>query len=239
MAGHNRWSQIKHKKAKEDVKKGKTFTKIIKEITLAAREGGGDPASNATLRTLLEKAKEANMPQDNANRAIKRGIGELPGQNYEAYTYEGYGPSGIAIMVDVLSDNKNRSVADLRHLFSANGGSLADSGAVSWMFEHLGVIRASGSNLTEDALLEQLIEFPIHDVKKEDTGFVILCDAKALDAVRKTVSGLTGIKIENAELEWVAKNNISLQDADEEKAMEFLSEIQDHEDVKNVYTNLA
>ena len=126
MSGHNKWSQIKHKKAKEDAKKGKAFTKLIKEITVSAREQGGDPACNPRLRLLLEKAKEANMPIDNANRAIKRGTGELPGVNYENYTYEGYGPDGIAVVVDTLSDSKNRTVAELRHAFSANGGNLAE-----------------------------------------------------------------------------------------------------------------
>lgn len=239
MAGHNRWSQIKHKKAKDDAKKGKLFTRITKEITIAARLGGGDPAGNAALRTLLEKAREENMPQDNAIRAIKRGLGELPGAHYEAYTYEGYGPSGIAVIVDVLSDNRNRSVADLRFLFSSKGGSLAESGSVGWMFDHLGVVRVSGSNLSEDLLLENLLDYPINDVRFDNDTFVILCDPKALDPVKKTVSLIPGIKIESAELEWVAKNSMSLNDEEADKALDFLSAIQDHEDVKNVYTNLA
>lgn len=239
MAGHNRWSQIKHKKAKEDAKKGKTFTKLIKEITLAARDGGGDPASNATLRTLLEKAREENMPQDNAIRAIKRGIGELPGVHYEAYTYEGYGPYGIAVIVEVLSDNRNRSVADLRHLFSSKGGSLGESGAVNWMFERSGVIRVSGQSLTEDQLFEHLIDYGITDIRHDGTVFTILCDPKAFEQVKQAVKKIDNVTLEGAELEWVAKNGMSLSDEEAEKALDFLSALQDHDDVKNVFTNLA
>src|SRR5580692_6990672 len=139
MSGHNKWSQIKHKKAKEDAKKGKAFTKLIKEISVAAKNGGGDPTHNPHLRLLLEKAKQINMPQENSQRAIKRGTGELPGISYEHLTYEGYGPFGIAVMVELLSDNKNRTVAEMRRLFTANGGTLGEAGSVSWMFARKGV----------------------------------------------------------------------------------------------------
>lgn len=241
MSGHNRWSQIKHKKAKEDSKRGKTFTKLIKEITMSARDGGGDPASNAHLRTLLEKAREVNMPLDNSMRAIKRGIGELPGVSYESYTYEGYGPSGIAVIVEVLSDNKNRTVADLRHLFSSKGGTLADSGAVGWMFEHAGVVRLTSAKLlSEDVLLEHLLDYNIMDIKSDDdTTFSVVCDPKSLDQVKQALLTIPGIKIESAELEWVAKNPMNLSEEATEQSLDFLSALQDHDDVKNVYTNLA
>ncbi len=157
MAGHNKWSQIKHKKAKEDSKRGKAFTKLIKEISVAAREGGGDLEANARLRQLVDKAKYINMPQENIVRAIKRGTGEMPGVHYEPYTYEGYGPFGIAIVVETLSDNKNRTVADLRHLFLKGNGTLGESGSVSWMFKKMGVVRGT-SNKREDDLIETLLE---------------------------------------------------------------------------------
>ncbi len=238
MAGHNKWSQIKHKKAKEDSKRGYAFTKLIKEITAAARAGGGDPAGNPRLRVLLEKAKEINMPIDNSNRAIKRGTGELPGVNYEELMYEGYGPGGIAVIMETLSDNKNRTVASLRHLFSKMGGSLADSGAVSWMFEKQGVIRGTGQSVTEDDLIEALMEYDIKDIRNDDGLFSIICDPKQLDVV-KAAAIKAGVTVENAALEWVAKTQTELESATETKALDFLSALQDHEDVQNVYTNLA
>lgn len=237
MAGHSHWATIKHKKAKEDAKRGQAFTKLIKEITVAARIGGGDPAGNPRLRLLLEKAKDINMPLDNAQRAIKKGTGELPGVSYEEYTYEGYGPYGIAVMVDTLSDNKNRTVAELRRLFSSNGGNLGETGSVNWMFERLGVIRASG-NISEDELMELLLDYDVKDITKDNSIIQINTDSKALDKVKQVVTE-NGIKVESAELEWVPKNTVQLSTDQSEKAYEFLTELQDHDDVKNVYTNLA
>ena len=237
MAGHNKWSQIKHKKAKEDAKRGKAFTKLIKEITVAARTGGGDPANNPRLRLLLDKGKSVNMPQDNALRAIKRGTGELPGVNYEEYLYEGFGPAGIAIIIDTLSDNKNRTVAELRHLFSAGGGSLRENGAVSWMFEKLGIITLP-STMSEDELLEQLLDYNIKDIRYVDSTFSILCDPKDIEPLKKKISVLN-IPLEEAAIEWVAKTPVDLSDGQEDKALAFLQELQDHEDVQHVYTNLG
>lgn len=237
MAGHNKWSQIKHKKAKEDSKRGKAFTKLIKEIIVSAKEGGGDPSGNAHLRQLIDKAKHINMPQDNITRAIKRGTGELAGVHYEPYTYEGYGPHGIAVMVETLSDNKNRTVADLRKLFSKNNGNLGESGSVSWMFKKMGVIRGT-SNLSEDALLEALIEYDVEDIKKDGTFVSIFCDPKSLNAVKKAINP-SDMKIESAELEWVAQQHTDLSDDRSDKAVQFLSTIEDLDDVQNVYTTLA
>ncbi|EKD48701.1 MAG: hypothetical protein ACD_64C00178G0002 [uncultured bacterium] len=237
MSGHNKWSQIKHKKAKEDSKRGKAFTKLIKEIIMAAKEGGGDPAGNAHLRHLIEKAKQINMPQDNIIRAIKRGTGELAGVHYDPFTYEGYGPDGIAVMVETLSDNKNRTVADMRQLFSKHAGNLGESGSVSWMFKKMGVIRGS-STLSEDALLELLLEHGVEDIKKDDTFVSIFCDSKSLDQVKKAISA-SGMKIESAELEWVAQQHTELSDEQSDKAVQFLSALEDHDDVQNVYTTLA
>jgi len=238
MSGHSKWSTIKRKKAVVDAKRGKSFTKLIKEISVAARVGGGDPGANPRLRTLVDKAKAINMPIENTMRAIKKGTGELPGVNYEAHTYEGYGPNGIAVIVDALSDNKNRTVAELRHVFTAKGGSLGETNSVNWMFERMGVIHTSNATMTEDSLLEKLFDYEINDIKLEDGTFAIACSVKSLDQVKQAVQQL-GLKIEDAEIEWVAKNTTELDDAQAEKALEFLSELEDLEDVQNVYTNLA
>lgn len=237
MAGHNKWSQIKHKKAKEDAKKGKAFTKLIKEITMAAREGGGNPDLNPRLRLLLEKGKQANMPLENATRAIKRGTGELPGMHYEEYVYEGYAPCGIAVMIDALTDNKNRTVAELRRLFSENNGTLGDAGSVSWMFEKTGAVHATGT-ITEYELLEHLIEYDIKDIEINDASYDIYCDIKSLEGV-KTAIEKAGMKIESAGIEWMAKNKVELTEAQEDKVIAFLSELQDHDDINNVYTTLS
>lgn len=238
MSGHSKWSTIKHKKALLDSKRGKAFTKLIKEITVAARVGGSDFNINPRLRTLIEKAKSINMPIDNANRAIKKGTGELPGLNYEQYMYEGYGPGGIAVLVEILTDNKNRSVADLRHAFSSKGGNLAENGSVSWMFEKMGVIKAKAANLTEDQLLEKLLDYDISDISLDEGLFYITCNIKSIEAVKQALTD-AGIIIESAELEWVPKNTMSLSDAESEKAYDFLNHIEDLDDVQNVYTNLA
>jgi YebC/PmpR family DNA-binding regulatory protein len=238
MSGHSKWSQIKHKKAKEDAKRGKAFTKLIKEITLCARSGGGDPNGNAKLRLLIDKAKEINMPQDNIVRAIKRGTGELPGVNYEQFMYEGYGPYGIAVILDVLSDNKNKAISEIRHLFAIKGGNLAEAGAVSWMFERLGAINSPSSNIGEDDLLEKLMDYDIKDIKQDSNGTTIYCDVKSLEAVKKAVE-LAGLKVESAEPEWVAKAPMTIPEEQAEKAYEFLSALEDQDDVQNVYTNLA
>jgi YebC/PmpR family DNA-binding regulatory protein len=237
MSGHSKWATIKRKKAKEDAKRGKAFTSVIKEITIAARVGGGDPSSNPRLRTLLEKAKEINMPIDNTIRAIKRGTGELAGESYEPVTYEGYGPAGVAVMVDTLTDNRNRTVAELRRLFSSKGGNLAETGAVGWMFQRLGAVRIPAHNTSEDQLLELLFDYNITDIQREDDLYAILCDAKSLDQV-KNVLEKQGFKIDSAELEWVASNDITLSDDQEKTVFEFLDVLENHDDVKNVYTNV-
>lgn len=238
MAGHNKWSQIKHKKAIIDSKKGKAFTKLIKEITMSARDGGGDPDHNAKLRMLLDKGREINMPLENAVRAIKKGTGELPGVHYEAHTYEGYGPGGIAIFIEALTDNKNRTVADVRHVFSKHGGNISEGGSVNWMFQHLGSVKAAAGSLSEDDLLEKLIDFDITSLELHDGVFYIHCAPKDLENIKKAVID-TGLKIQDSGLEWIAQNTISLSGEVEQKAVELLSAIEDLEDVQNVYTNLG
>ncbi|MCX5922092.1 MAG: YebC/PmpR family DNA-binding transcriptional regulator [Candidatus Dependentiae bacterium] len=240
MSGHSKWATIKRKKAIIDSKRGKAFTKLIKEITVAARVGGGDPDANPRLRTLVEKSKALNMPVDNTMRAIKKGTGELPGASYEPFSYEGYGPHGIAVIIDTLSDNKNRTVAELRHLFSVKSGSLGESGSVNWMFERMGVIQTKGEKgITEDTLLENLLDYEINDISTdEDNYFSIQCNPKSLDLVKQAVEKL-GLKVESAEIEWVPKTTMDLSDEQSTKALEFLSALEDLDDVQEVYTNLA
>lgn len=236
MAGHSKWANIKHKKAKEDAKRGKEFTKLIKEITIAARTGG-DVNANPRLRTLVDKAKKINMPADNITRAIKKGTGELPGVSYEHVMYEGYGPGGIAILVEVLTDNKNRAVADMRHIFSKYGGNLADTGAVNWMFEKLGVIRAKAPNISEDELFEKLLDHDINDISINDDILTITTPMESLIDVTEAVKNID-IAVDDSELEWIAKNTQGLESDHEEKAFTLLEKLEDNDDVQNVYTNL-
>ncbi|MFC1841452.1 YebC/PmpR family DNA-binding transcriptional regulator [Candidatus Dependentiae bacterium] len=238
MSGHSKWSTIKHKKAKEDAKRGKAFTKLIKEITVAARTGGGDQTGNPRLRLLLEKAKQINMPKENAERAVKKGTGELPGTSYESITYEGYGPFGIAVMVETLTDNKNRTVSDMRRLFSSKGGNLAENGAVSWIFEHKGLVKALCEDISEDEILEKLIDYDVDDITKDENICFITCDSKALMQIKKATENI-GLKVESADLEWIPKNTTALSQDQTNKAYEFLSILDDHDDVQNVYTNLT
>ncbi len=238
MAGHSKWANIKHKKAKEDAKKGKEFTKIVREITIAAKSGG-DPAGNPRLRHLVDKAKDLNMPQDNIIRAIKKGTGELPGVVYEAITYEGHGAGGVAIMIEVLTDNKNRAVADLRAIFTRNGGHLAETGSVNWMFEHLGIVRAQApEGMTEDKLFETLIDHDIKDISINDGVITISMPIASLHEVTEAIKNL-GVKVDESQIEWVAKNLIELEAEAEEKAFNLLEKIEEYDDVQNVYTNIG
>lgn len=236
MAGHSKWANIKHKKAAVDAKKGKTFTRISKEITIAAKVGGGDPDANPRLRTLLEKAREVNMPLENTTRAIKKGTGELPGVSYEPITYEGYGPLGVAIIVECLTDNKNRTVADLRRIFSHNGGTLGETGSVNWMFENMGVIKGETTK-TEDELLELLLDYNIGEISKEDNSVYITCEIKSLDEIKNLLKQ-QNVKVESAEIEWVAKNTIALDEEKAKKVIEFIDLVEDFDDTQNVYANL-
>jgi len=239
MSGHSKWATIKHKKAKEDSKRGKVFTKLIREITIAANEGGGDLNGNARLRVVVDKAKAANMPQDNIVRAIKKGTGELEGVSYEEAVYEGYGPHGVAVIVETLSDNKKRTVAEVRHIFSKMGGTLAEGGAVAWMFEHKGVVKINAQGLSDDEILEKMLEFDIEDVSVVDNIASISCDVKSLGDVKKGVEDL-GFKVEDASVEWLPKNTMKLESESQESSVyKFLESLEDLDDVQNVYVNLA
>ena len=237
MSGHSKWANIKHRKASQDAKRGKTFTRIGKEITVAAKQGGKDPETNFRLRSLIDKARAANMPIDNIERSIKRGTGELPGVSYEEQTYEGYGPEGSAVIVECLTDNKNRTVAALRHLFSISAGNLAETGSVNWMFNKRGVIRTNKGNLTEDDFIEQLMDFDIDDISIDGNTVTISVNVKQLDMVKKVLKD-TGHKIESADVEWVAKTLVEVPESKEDKVITFLEKIEDMDDVQNVYSNL-
>lgn len=238
MAGHSKWANIKHKKAKEDSKRGKVFTKLVKEIMVAVKEGGADPDGNPRLRLILEKAKSVNMPHDNIDRAIKKASGELGSVNYESILYEGYGPFGTAVIVESLTDNKNRTVADVRHVFTKHGGNLGGDGSVAWMFEHKGVVRATGA-ISEDELLEKLLDYNIDDINHSDSVFTIHCAIQDLEKVKEAVE-LSNMKIESASLDWVPKNPVDVENPEqEEKVFKFLEALDDLDDVQNVYSNIA
>ena len=239
MAGHSKWANIKHKKAKEDAKRGKVFTKLIKEITVAARDGGGDPSANPRLRLLIEKAKQANMPSDNMQRAIKKGTGELEGVNYESITYEGYGPSGVAVIVEALTDNKNRTVADVRHVFSKFGGSIGSDGSVAWMFGRKAVLSLVDCDKSEDDLLEIFIDHNIDDIILSDDHARIIGQSDEL-FVMKTTAEHADLSVDSAELEWVPNTTASVDDqGKEEKVYGFLERLDELDDVQNVYANIA
>ncbi|MBT4595293.1 YebC/PmpR family DNA-binding transcriptional regulator [bacterium] len=238
MSGHSKWATIKRKKAKEDAKRGQAFTKVSKEITIAAREGGGDPDGNSRLRLLLDKAKSVNMPNDNIIRAIKRGTGELGGAMLESVLYEGYGPHGVALMVESLTDNKTRTVASLRHFFRKRGGHLAEGGAVAWMFEHQGVVTVDALEASEDSVLEELLNYDIDDVKKDGDVVVVTCDSHKLDLVRKGAES-HGFAVQSAELVWAAKEPVSVDDGSEKQVFQFLEDLEEIDDVQNVFANVG
>lgn len=238
MSGHSKWSTIKHKKAKEDAKRGKVFTRLVREMMVAAREGGGDTAGNARLRLLVDKARAANMPQENIIRAIKRGTGEIEGVSYEPATYEGYGPGGIAVMVETLSDNKNRTVSTLRHLFSKMGGSFAETGAVSWMFEQKGVVTLSAEGKREEEVYEKLMDCGLDDIKFVENSIALICPSSDLGSVKQAAHN-AGFTVTESELAWIAKNPVAIDDrGEEEKAYKFLEALEEMDDVQNVHTNL-
>lgn len=237
MSGHSKWHSIRHKKAAVDAKRGKLFTKLIKEITVAARLGGGDPNANPRLRTAIEAAQDANMPKENIIRAIKRGTGELEGVSYEEAVYEGYGPGGTAILVNVLTDNKNRTTAEVRHLFTKFGGSLGDSGCVSWMFNKRGLIQIPKSAVDEDTIFEIAIDAGAEDVNMDDEEFyeIYTSPGDLIDIKNKIAE--KGIKIENAEVTMIPQNTVHLEGEDAKKLLNLINALEDHDDVQNVYSN--
>jgi YebC/PmpR family DNA-binding regulatory protein len=236
MSGHSKWSSIKHKKAARDAKRGKLFTKLIKEITVAARMGGSDLNANPRLRTAVTTARANSMPADNIERAIKKGTGELEGVDYLETTYEGYGPGGFAMLVEVLTDNKNRTVADLRNILGKNGGNLGESGCVAWMFDEQGQIRISSKGITEERVFEVAAEAGASDVSTDDDVFVVTTPVEALESVRQALLDV-GAEVETAELVKEPKSVVALTGGDAARALRLIDALEDHDDVQRVSAN--
>lgn len=236
MSGHSKWATIKRKKAATDSARGKVFTKIIKEITIAARDGGGDPDANPRLRLAIQTAKGNNMPQDNIIRAIKKGTGELEGVKYEEITYEGYAPGGIAMLIESVTDNKNRTVAELRHLISKKNGNLGESGSVAWMFDRKGVITVEKAGANEDDLMELILEAGADDLKTEGDYFEVVCPLESFEKTRKAIED-KGYKIDSASLQYIAKDLLPVDANKAEEVIRCIEAIEDNDDVQNVFTN--
>jgi YebC/PmpR family DNA-binding regulatory protein len=236
MSGHSKWANIKHKKAAADAQKGKIFAKLIRELTIAARMGGPDPEHNPRLRKAIDKARQANMPSDTMERAIKRGSGVGGTDNYEEVFYEGYGPSGVAILIRCLTDNRNRTVGEIKHILSKNGGSLAEKNAVAWLFERKGVISGEIGSASEEAVFEAAIEAGADDASFEDTTFEINTEPSILSAVEERVRQ-TGAIIQSSEVSFVPKSTIPLEGSDAEKVLHLVAALEDLDDVQEVFAN--
>lgn len=236
MSGHSKWSTIKHKKGAADAKRGKIFTKLIKEITIAARTGGGDPDANPRLRTAIAAAKNENLPKDKMERAIKKGTGELEGESYEEITYEGYGPGGAAILIESLTDNKNRSVADIRHILTKRGGNMGATGCVSWMFDKKGYISVEKAAVSEEKLMETALEAGAEDVREDGDHFEIITAPDDFEAVKEAIDGAE-IPFVDAEVTMLPQNNTSLEGKDAEQMIKLMEALDDCDDVQKVYTN--
>lgn len=236
MSGHNKWSKIKRKKAVSDAKKGRIFTKLIKEMTIAARQGGGDPNGNPRLRLAIEKAQQANMPAENIKRAIQRGTGELPGVNYEEVTYEGYGPGGVALIIESVTDNKNRTVSEIRHILERNNGKLGAVNSVAWMFHRKGLIHVAQSAYNENDLLGVILEAGADDIRNDEEQFEIVTSPEKFDVVKQSLES-SGVKIENAEIQLIPENTVKLEGKEAEQLLKLIEALEEHEDVQHIYSN--
>ena len=236
MSGHSKWATIKHKKGATDAKRGKTFTRLIKEITMAARSGGGDPDANPRLRGAIAAAKAENMPQDNIKRAIQRGTGELEGANYEEITFEGYGPGGVAVIVEATTDNRNRTVSEIRYGFSKNGGNLGESNSVSWMFHKKGIISVAKSAADEEKLMNIVLEAGGDDLRDAGDSWEIVTEPSAFDAVSTAVQDAK-IETQMAEVTMLATTYTKLEGAPAAQMIRLLEALEDQDDVQNVYSN--
>ena len=236
MSGHSKWATIKRKKGKADAERGRMFTRFIKEITVAARAGGGDPDANPRLRTAIATAKAANMPQDNIKRAIQKGTGELPGVSYEEASYEGYGPAGVAVYLLTLTDNKKRTVSEIRHLFSKYGGNLGENGCVAWMFDSMGVITVETSVVDEDTLMEIAIEAGASDMTNAGDVYEITTPPSDLETVRQALEAKS-IPITSAETTMIPQNTVALNEKQAETMLKLYEALEDHDDVQSVYSN--
>ena len=237
MSGHSKWHTIKHKKGATDAKRGRVFTRIIKELTVAARAGGGDPDTNPRLRTIVAEAKQANMPAENIKRAIRRGTGEEPGVQYEEITYEGYGPGGVALIIEAMTDNKNRTVGEIRHMLTKYGGDLGQSNSVAWMFEKKGYIVIEKAKATEDTLMSAALDAGADDLRDDGDSWEVVSAPDAFPAVKEAVEKL-GIETVSAQVAMLPKNFVSLEGRAAQSMLKLLDLIEDHDDVQHVWSNM-
>ncbi len=236
MSGHSKWATIKHKKATTDARRGKMFSRLIKEITIAARDGGGDPDANPRLRVAIVAAKAENMPADNIKRAVQRGTGELPGVNYEEVAFEAYGPHGVALIVEVTTDNRNRTVSEIRHLFSKHRGSLGEAGCVAWMFNKLGTVVIPKQSATEDQLLGIVLDPGAEDIRDSDEQWEVICPPEATEAVTQEIKD-AGIEVTSSEVGMVPQNYVKLDGTKAQQMTKLLDALEEHDDVQHVYSN--
>jgi len=237
MSGHSKWHTIKHKKGAADAKRGRVFTRIIKELTVAARAGGGDPDMNPRLRTIVAEAKQANMPAENIKRAIRRGTGEEPGVQYEEITYEGYGPGGVALIIEAMTDNKNRTVGEIRHMLTKYGGDLGQSNSVAWMFEKKGYIVIEKARATEDTLLSAALDAGADDLRDDGDNWEVVSAPDTFPAVKEAVEKL-GIEPASAQVAMLPKNYVSLEGRAAQSMLKLLDLLEDHDDVQHVWSNM-
>ncbi len=235
MSGHSKWASIKHKKAAVDAKRGKIFSKIAKEISVAARSGG-DLDTNASLRTIVNKARSVNMPADNIDRAIKKGTGELPGVVYEEHTYEAYGPGGVAIIIEVLTDNKNRAVAEIRNILSKRNGSMAGGGSVNWLFKKKGLITVAKTTVEEDKLMGVALEAGAEDMTTEEEAYSVICEPHDFENVKKVLEAAE-IAVQTADLTMIPDNTVKLEGSNARQVLNLIEDLEDNDDVQNVYAN--
>ena len=236
MSGHSKWATIKRKKAVTDARRGKVFNQLIRELTIAAKMGGGDPAANPRLRLAVEKARASNMPLDNIKRAIQKGTGELPGVSYEEASYEAYGPGGVALIVDVVTDNKTRTVSEIRHILDRNHGKLAASGAVAYQFTRKGIINVPAGAMPEEDLVGIALEGGAEDLTRDDAHFTIVCSPDSLEETRKALEAHS-ITIENAELRLIPETTVKVEGAEAQQLLKLLEALDDHDDVQQVHSN--
>ena len=236
MSGHSKWSTIKRKKEKTDAARGKVFTRLIKEITIAARHGGGDETANPRLRSAIQAAKGANMPAANIDKAVKRGTGELPGVVYEEIVYEGYGPGGAALYIEVLTDNKNRTVAEIRHILTKYNGSLGENGSVAWMFSKKGVFQIPVDSTDEDSLMMAGLDAGLEDIEESDDLFIAKCNPSDFENVKSALTD-AGIQIDNAEITMEPSNTVDLEGKNAELMLKMMDLLEDHDDVQNISSN--
>jgi YebC/PmpR family DNA-binding regulatory protein len=236
MSGHSKWATIKHKKAATDARRGKAFTKIIRELTIAARVGGGDPSTNPRLRTAISAAKNENMPNDNIERAIQRGTGQLEGETLEEVMYEGYGPGGVGMLVQVVTGNRNRAAGEIRHLFSKNGGNMAETGAVGWMFHRKGDIVVPKEQADEEKMMSIVLDAGAEDLRDDGSAWEVTTPPEAMEKVRDALTS-AGVKPASAEVSWVPQNYVKLTGQQAQQMVRMVEAMEDHDDVQHVYAN--